>query len=105
MEITVYAKKRTTKEGKTFYSYLSRLTNKRTGQDVTVAVKFRESAGYPDAKSCPMNIKFVKSDGNLTSKPIVDEETGEEIGVSNVLWVSAWEEGAPFVDDSLDDFV
>lgn len=102
MEITIYAKKRTTDEGKAFHSYLSTLTRK-DGDTQTVSVKFRDDAGKPKPENCPMNIKFDKGDANLSTKEFVREDTGE-IGLSYTLWVSKWEQGAPFVDHSLDDF-
>lgn len=102
MEITIYAKKRTTSEGKSFYSYLSTLT-KKDGNKQTVAVKFRDECGSPKPEKCPMNIKFNKTDANMSSREFTREDTGE-VGTSFTLWVSAWENGAPFVDHSLDDF-
>lgn len=102
MEITVYAKKRTTIEGKTFYSYLATLTRK-DGVKLTVSVKFRDEAGNPKPEKCPMNIMFNKGDANMSTHEFTREDTGE-VGLSHTLWVSRWEEGAPFVDHSLDDF-
>lgn len=102
MEITIYAKKRTTKEGKTFFSYLSTLTRK-DGTKQTVSVKFRDDAGNPKPENCPMNIKFDRGAANMTARAFTREDTGET-GFSYTLWVSRWEQGAPFVDHSLDDF-
>lgn len=102
MEITIYAKKRTTTEGKTFYSYLSTLTRK-DGTKQTVSVKFRDGAGNPKPENCPMNIKFDKGAANITSRVFTRKDNGE-IGFSYTLWVFRWEQGAPFVDHSLDDF-
>lgn len=102
MEITIYAKKRTTKEGKSFYSYLSNLTRK-DGTKLTVSVRFRDECGNPKPENCPMSIKFDKRDANLSTRKFVRFETGE-VGTSNTLWVSSWEPGTPFVDHSLDDF-
>ena len=102
MEITIYAKKRTTSEGKSFYSYLSNLTRK-DGTKQTVSVKFRDDCGNPKPENCPMNIKFDKSDANMATREFVRDDTGL-VGTSYTLWVSAWEIGTPFVDYSLDDF-
>lgn len=102
MEITIYAKKRMTEDNKPFYAYLSTLTRK-DGQKIVVSVKFREECGNPKADRCPMNIYFKKSSANLAKHDYVREDTGE-IASSYTLWVSAWEEGTPFVDTSLDDF-
>ena len=102
MEITIYAKKRTTAEGKSFFSYLSTLTRK-DGTKQTVSVKFRDECGNPKPENCPMNVKFDKGNANMTTREFVREDTGE-VGTSYTLWVSAWEPGTPFVDHSLDDF-
>lgn len=102
MEITIYAKKRNTADGKTFYTYLSTLTRK-DGTKQTVSVKFRDEAGKPKPELCPMNIKFDRVMANMATKEFTREDTGE-IAVSYTLWVSAWELGAPFDDHSLDEF-
>lgn len=102
MEITIYAKKRTTAEGKSFFSYLSTLTRK-DGTKQTVSVKFRDECGNPKPENCPMNVKFDKGSANMATREFVREDTGE-VGTSYTLWVSAWEPGTPFVDHSLDDF-
>ena len=103
MELTIYAKKRQTNEGKTFYTYLSTLTRK-DGSELKVSVKFREDCGNPKADQCPMNIIVSKENANLSAKDYgVNEETGEVL-TSHTLWVSAWEKGSEYVDHSLDDF-
>lgn len=102
MEITVFAKKRTTSDGKPFYGYLSTLTRK-DGRKQTVSVKFRDECGNPKPEKCPMNIKFSKTAANLSIREFVREDSGE-VGESYTLWVSAWEQGTPYVDTSLDDF-
>lgn len=102
MEVTIYAKKRTTNEGKTFFSYLATLTRK-DGTHQTVSVKFRDEAGTPKPEKCPMNITFNKNSANLATREFIREDTGE-IGTSYTLWVSGWEQGALFVDHSLDDY-
>lgn len=103
MEIAIYAKKRSTKDNKTFYSYLSTLTRK-DGTKQTVAVKFRDEAGNPKPENCPMNVKFDRKDANMATSDFVRKDTGE-VATSYTLWVSRWEVGSPFVDRSLDDFV
>lgn len=102
MNITIYAKKRITTEGKTFYSYLSTLTRK-DGTKQGVSVRFRDEAGNPKPEKCPMNIIVDKSAANLVVKQYTNDETGET-GNSYTLWVSEWKQGEPFVDHSLDDF-
>ena len=66
MEITLFAKKRTTKDGKVFHQYLSTL-EKRDGTTETVRVAFRNVEGnnIPKAESCPRNIAFNKEDALL----------------------------------------
>lgn len=104
MELTVFAKKRVTREGKTFYNYLS--TVKKAGEEITVQLKFKEACGQPKAEECPLNILLDKKDANFTSKTIhvKDDETGEEKEYSkNVIWISDWKIGSEYVDHSMDD--
>lgn len=102
MELTIFAKRRTTNEGKTFYTFLSKLKRK-DGTEQIASIRFRDEAGSPKPENCPMNISVDKKDANLTTSNYVNEVTGE---VSNyyTLWVSKWKEGATYVDHSLDDF-
>lgn len=102
MEIAIFAKKRTNKEGKPFTSYLSSLTRK-DGTTQTISVKFREECGSPKAEKCPMNVIIDRGDANMVKKSFEREDTGET-GISYTLWVSAWKEGIPYVDTSLDEF-
>lgn len=102
MEIAIFAKKRTTKDGKPFYSFLSTLTRK-DGTAQTVTVKFRDECGSPKPEKCPMNIKVEKGNMNLASSTFTREDTGEP-ATSYKLWVSTWEPGSPWVDTSLDEF-
>lgn len=103
MEITVFAKKRKTKEGKAFTSYLTKMVRKSTGETVTASVKFREECGSPKLESCPCNIIVDKKNANMSSQEYVREDTGEA-AISYTLWVSAWEKGSDYIDKSLDDF-
>ena len=102
MEITIFAKKREAKDGRKFTSYLATLT-KKSGEKQTVAVKFREDCGAPDAKNCPMNIVADKKNLNMSERNYVDAETGE-VRTSYTLWVSEWKQGTPYVDHSMDDY-
>ena len=102
MEITIFAKKREAKDGRKFTSYLATLT-KKDGEKQTVAVKFREEGGKPDAKDCPMNIVADKKNLNMAERNYVDPETGE-VRISYTLWVSEWKQGTPYVDHSMDDY-
>lgn len=109
MEITIFAKKRTTGDGRDFTSYISRLT-KKDGSVETVSVNFRQEAGQPKAEKCPMNVVFDKKNANLSVTDAVDKDgnlivdNNGEIVKSKKLWISAWKEGSPYVDHSLDDF-
>lgn len=104
MEITLFAKKRITKDGKTFHQYLTTL-EKRDGTTETVRVAFRNVEGndIPKAESCPRNIAFNKEDANLSTTKYTDNETGE-IKERKTLWVTKWEPGSEYVDRSLDDY-
>jgi hypothetical protein len=102
MELTVFAKSRTTKEGKPFQTYFSKLT-KKDGTEITTELKFREECGAP--KQFPCNIIVDKKDANLVEKPITYEKDGEEKdAIQRRMWIANWTEGAEYVDHSLDDF-
>lgn len=103
MNITIFAKKRTTSEGKKFYSYLTTLTRKN-GDSVVVTVKFNEACGNPRPEDCPMNIIVDKATANLSGKTVKNTDTGE-VFESRTLWVKNWEKDPNvWVDTSLDDF-
>lgn len=102
MEITIFAKKRESKDGRKFTSYLTTLT-KKNGDKNTVSVKFREEAGQPDAKNCPLNIVVEKADLNMATRNYTVEDTGE-VRVAYTLWVSNWKPGKPYVDHSMDEY-
>ena len=102
MQLTIFAKKRQTKEGKTFYNYLSTLIS-RDGRETPVQVKFRDAAGQPRPESCPCNIIVDKANANLSTREYTDSNTAE-IRQSKTLWVSAWKNGPEYVDHSLDDY-
>ena len=97
MELTVFAKNRTTKEGKPFQTYFSKLT-KKDGTEITTELKFRDECGAP--KKFPCNIIVEKQDCNLAEKPV----TYEKDAIQRRLWISKWSEGSEYVDHSLDDF-
>lgn len=103
MEITVFAKKRQSKDGRVFYTYLTTLV-KKSGEAITTAVKFRESCGNPNAADCPMNIIVDKKKCNFTTRELANEETGQTI-ISNTLWVTDWAVSPnKYEDHSMDDF-
>ena len=103
MEITVFAKERKNAQGKTFWGYLARLTNKKTGEVETLSVRFRQAAGQPEPEKCPMNIKIEKGDANISETKYTREDTGED-ATSKSLWVSKWAAGSKYVDHSMDDY-
>lgn len=102
MQISIFAKNRTTKEGKNFVSYLSRL-KKKDGTEVPVTVKFREADCKPVPQAdCPCMIDVDKSCSSLSSQKF-ENEKGEP-GIGYTLWVGGWEYAGEFEDHSLDDF-
>lgn len=104
MKLTIFAKKRQSRDGRTFYTYITTMTKKSTGEAIVTQVKFRESAGAPNAQECPMNIEVAKENCNFTTKNLINEETGAQI-VSNTLWVTEWSPSKEvYVDHSMDDF-
>ncbi len=104
MEISIFAKKRQTKEGKSFYQFLTTLT-RNDGTTETMRVAFRAIDGndMPKPESCPRNITFDKTDANIAVTKYTDNQTGE-IKERKTLWVSRWESGSQYVDHSLDDY-
>lgn len=104
MKITVFAKKKTTMDGKPFVAYVAKLT-KKDGGEITASVRFREECGAPKLDDCPCNIEFDKKNANLSQQSYVREDTGED-ALSYKLWINAWELSKEvYVDHSLDDFV
>lgn len=105
MQLTVFAKKKTTKEGKPFNTYFAKMT-KKDGEEITTEVKFREECGAP--KEFPCNVIVDKKDANFVEKPVTYHDEKDDIdkdAIRRQLWVSAWKDGEPYVDHSLDDFV
>ena len=101
MKITVFAKKRTTEEGKKFYSYLSKLT-KKDGTVITASVKFPED-DTPKADEFPLNIEFDKKNANLSTGSYL-KDNGEEVE-TYTLWLKKFEPSKEkYVDTSLDEF-
>ena len=103
MNMTIFAKKRTSGDGRKFYSYLTTLTRKSTGEQITCSVKFRETCGNPEPADCPCVIEIPKGKCNMVEKDIVSSSTGELVHTSTV-WVESWSMVGPFVDISMDDF-
>ena len=103
-EIAIFAKKRTTREGKTFYQYLTTLERK-DGTTETMRVAFREVEGNskPKPESCPRNIIFDTTTANIATTKYTDNDTGE-IKDRKTLWLTCWESGSEYVDHSFDDY-
>ena len=103
MQVTVFGKKKQTKDGKTFTAFVAKLTRK-DGSEITASVKFREDCGQPKLEETPCNIVINKKDANLVTQTYTREDTGED-ALSYTLWVSKWERSKEaYVDHSLDDF-
>lgn len=103
MKINVFGKKRTSKDGRTFYTYLSTLT-KKDGSEVSVEVKFKEECGNP--KNVPCTIEFDKKDANYSEKveTYVDDNMEEKETTRRRLWVNKYTEST-YIDESMNDFV
>lgn len=101
MQITIFAKNRTTKDGRKFVNFIARMT-RRDGSTITAQVKIPEEK-RPRADECPMNIIVHKDNANLAESTYIREDTGE-LATRYSLWVSDFERGEPYVDHSLDDF-
>lgn len=103
-EITIFAKKRTTADGrKSFYSYLTTLTRK-DGTPCTCGVKFAAPAEAPDPLDCPLNIVVEKADCNMSEENYTNSKTGEP-SKGYKLWIKNYKAGSPYVDHSMDDFM
>lgn len=102
MELTIFGKKRQTKEGRSFMSYLTTLT-KKDGEQITVGVKFRESCGVPD--HLPIIIEVDKKACNLARNKYGEANDGSPL-YSNTLWITEWMDTCKeYVDHSMDDFI
>lgn len=103
MEITVFAKKRMRKDGRSFYSYLARLT-KKSGEVITTTVKFRDTAPTMTPEQCPCIIKVVKEECQFSSK-LITADNGKEY-ISNTLWIGDYvKSDKPYIDTSMDEFI
>ena len=113
MQLNIFCKKGTTAEGRYFPIYLSTIV-KRDGTQTSVNVKFRESCGKPDPEDCPCTIEVDKENANLVTRPIIVEEDGVKVVLTNddgepkmrnTLWVSEWRMIGRYIDHSLDDYI
>lgn len=99
--ITIFAKKRQTRDGKYFYSFLARIM-KKDGTEETVSVKFRDECGQPKPDDCPCCINVSRDAANLSLQTLTDDEGNSY--QSKTLWVSSWTAAGPYIDHSLDDY-
>ena len=98
--VNVFKKEKTSKEGRKFNSYLTRLTNKSTGEEVSASVKFEDGVDAP--KEFPIRIDV--TNGSVSTKKYQDEKTMEE-KLSYTLWVRGWTVSKEaYEDKSLDDW-
>ena len=105
MKINVFKKTKTTKKGKKFDIYLSKLTNKKTGEIINVQVKYVGQAQTDIENSninYPLTLDFDKANANLTSEVIATDN--DETFIRNNLWITKLNKIEQYVDDSLTDF-
>ena len=102
MKIDVFGKKRTTKDGKKFYIYSTKL-KKKDGTEVYTQVKFREECGNP--KKVPCTIEFDKKNANYSehNEIYADAEGNIVNNIRRELWISNYTE-SDYIDTSMDDF-
>ena len=103
LELTIFAKRRTKKDGQTFFNYITTLTRK-DGTTMTVGVRFRQECGKPKGEDCPMVIRVPRKNANLSTMEYPDPETGEAMEAKR-LWVSKWEFVGAYVDTTLDEYI
>ena len=101
MEITIFAKRRQSKDNKTFYQYLTTLP-RRDGTTETMRVCFRD-CDIPKSDSCPRNIVVEKANCNISTRVFTVPDTGE-IKQAKTLWVTRWDSGSEYVDHSMDEY-
>lgn len=105
MKINVFRKTKTTKKGKKFDIYLSKLTNKRTGEIMNVQVKYVGQAQADMENSnikYPLTLDFDKANANLSSEVIATDS--DETFIRNNLWITKLNKIEHYVDNSLTDF-
>lgn len=100
MRLEVFGKQRINKDGKPFTTYLSRITNMKTGEIVPVQIKFRTEVEVP--KELPFIANIDRKNANLVKEDWENEKG--ETGVKNVIWVSEVKSYEEYIDHTLDDF-
>ena len=101
MEITIYTKKKTTREGRPYHVFLSTLPRK-DGTEVIVEVKFRRDVQPPKPEDCPMNIEIDRAVASVSKRPYTAKDGTQ--AVAYTMWVGEWTRGSEYVDTSLDEF-
>lgn len=101
LTLNVFKKVRTTKEGKAFPAYITRITNKETGETVASSLKFEEDVDVP--KEFPIRIDVIS--GSVSTRKFTDEKTNEE-KVGYTVWVREWKKSdEEYVDESLNEWI
>lgn len=101
MNLTVFAKSMKSAEGRPFKVYLTRLTNTKTEEEISVRLHLRE--GLPQLPECPVIIQVEKKDANLSRRTIPDD--AGELHTYYTLWVNKYTvSDEAYVDHSLDDY-
>lgn len=102
MKITVFAKERTGKDNNKFLTYLSKLI-KKSGEEVTVQLKFSEECGRIKKENCPCIIEVDTSDCSYSERKVIKDD--REI-TNRVLWINKYTKtDEVFVDTSADVFM
>lgn len=105
MKINVFKKTKTTKKGKKFDIYLSKLTNKTTGEILNVQVKYVGQAQTDIENSnikYPLTLDFDKANANLSEEVV--ELDNDVTFIRNNLWITKLNKIEQYVDNSLTDF-
>lgn len=101
MKITVFKKVRSSKDGRKFDSYITRLS-KKDGSDVSMSVKFSESCKPP--VDFPIILEVEKKDANLSKRRYTDMSTGD-VKEGLTLWLKKYNVSREtYVDHSLDEY-
>lgn len=97
--ITIYSKKRKTKDGKNFLQYLTKLEVK-SGETITVGVKFKTDI----PKNFPVNIEVDRKTANMSPRRYTRSDGTEATSVT--LWIDKWTPAdVEFSDHSLDEVI
>lgn len=102
MKITVFCKERTGKDNNKFLTYLSKLI-KKSGEEVTVQLKFSEECGKIKKENCPCIIEVDTSDCSYSERKVIKDD--REI-INRVLWINKYTKtDEKFVDTSASCFM